>query len=85
MTKDMIIRYWAIIDDTGRIFPEEFLKGVNMPLSELEKSLIVAICEDSNKHLLNSKIGLCNKWTSTEVIDAIVDALIMGVIGTGIE
>lgn len=76
------ISYRSIINDTGRIIPEEFLKGVHMPLSELEKSLIVAICEDSNKNLLNSKIVLCNKWVSTEVIDAIVDALIMGVIGT---
>lgn len=85
MTNDIIIRYWAIIDDTGRIIPEEFLKGAHVPLSELEKSLIVAICEDSNKYLLNSKIVLCNKWTSTEVIDAIVDALILGVIGAGVR
>lgn len=76
------ISYRSIINDTGRIIPEEFLKGVHIPLSKLEKSLIVAICEDSNKHLLTSKIVLCNKWTSTEVIDAIVDALILGVIGT---
>ena len=74
--------YRAILDDTGRIIPEEFLKGVHMPLSKLEKSLIVAICEDSNKHLINSKIVFCNEWVSTDVIDAIVDALIMGVIGT---
>lgn len=71
----------AILDDTGRIIPEEFLKGVHMPLSELEKSLIVTICEDSNKHLINSKIVFCNRWVSTDVIGAIVDALIMGVIG----
>lgn len=74
--------YKVILDDTGRIIPEEFLKGVHLPLSELEKTLIVAICEDSNKHLINSKIVFCNSWVSMDVIHAIVDALIMGVIGT---
>lgn len=74
--------YGAIIDDIGRIIPEEFLKGVHMPLSELEKSLIIAICEDSNKHLLNKKNILYNNWVSCEVIDTIVDALIIGTIGT---
>lgn len=74
--------YKAIIDATGRIIPQEFLNGVHMPLSELEKSLIVAICEDSNKHLINSKIVLWNEWVTYEVIDTLVDALVMGVIGT---